>query len=151
MIKSQSGFTLVEILMAILLIGIMSAVALPQFIDFRKDANQVTTQQKLNELKMALIGDSRAVAGGRYIQAGYIAHVGSVPTSLTSLITQGAQPTYDPFTKKGWRGPYITTSDPNWNSDSWGTALQYTAATRTIRSCGADRICGNTDDLTVQF
>ena len=40
--KNQSGFTLVELIIVIVILGVLSAVALPRFIDFSSDAEEST-------------------------------------------------------------------------------------------------------------
>lgn len=151
-LKSESGFTVVEILMVILLVGIISTVAIPQFIDFSDEASGTVTQERLVALKTAIIGDARAISSqGQYLQPGFVNHLGTLPASLNDLRVQGTYPSYDAFRKTGWRGPYISTTVPDWNLDGWKVPLQYSATTRTIRSCGPDKTCGSSDDITIQF
>ncbi len=143
--KQPSGFTLIEILMVVLLVSIVSAVAIPQFIDFRKDAKIAVSQEKLNSIRLSITGDARTQ------RTGYISHMGALPANLTDLTTKGTKIDFDPISKTGWNGPYIDSSVTDWNLDAWGTALQYSSTNRNIKSCGPNKTCGDSDDLTVTF
>ena len=137
--------------MVVSLLTIISVVAIPNFINFHDDAKTKVTQEKLNSIKQAITGDARMISGGKILAIGYINHMGRLPSTLTELVTKGSQATYDPFTKKGWRGPYLNNSEADWNLDAWGTAISYNSGTRTITSCGIDLTCGNADDIQVNF
>lgn len=144
--KTQpSGFTLIEILMVVLLVSIVSAFAIPQFIDFRKDAKIAVTQDRLNSFRLAITGDARTQ------RTGYISHMGAIPSNLTDLTTKGTKVDYDPISKTGWNGPYVDSTVTDWNLDAWGTALVYSSSGRSIKSCGPNKTCGDSDDLTVTF
>ncbi|MCB0420776.1 MAG: prepilin-type N-terminal cleavage/methylation domain-containing protein [Bdellovibrionales bacterium] len=148
---TDKGFTLVEVLMVLILVGILSAVAIPQFINFNDDARITVTTERLNQIKMAIIGDSRHVAQGRYTNPGFENHMGALPTALTDLTTQGAQATYDPFTKRGWRGPYLSTTSADWNLDAWGNAIVYNSGARSLTSYGPNGASGGGDDIVITF
>jgi prepilin-type N-terminal cleavage/methylation domain-containing protein len=154
----KSGFTLIEVMMTIVVISILATIGITQFTNFSKDARIAVTNEKLMALKMAINGDPKLISAGQYSKPGYEANCSAPPTVLTDLITKPGAGTcasdYDPFTKLGWRGPYVSSDDANWNKDAWGVAFEYFVAgppARTIRSCGPDQTCGNIDDQSVTF
>jgi prepilin-type N-terminal cleavage/methylation domain-containing protein len=150
-VLQAAGFTLIEILMVLILLAILTRIGITQFTDYSKDAKTAVTQDSLAALKRAIIGDSRVYGDGQLIKPGYIANTGNVPTSLLNLVTQGSATTYDPLTKRGWRGPYVDNTAASWNKDAWGTDFNYNSTVRTIKSCGPDLTCGNSDDISVSF
>ncbi len=53
-LKSQ-GFTLIELIMVVGLLVILAAIAIPNFIDFRKEAKNSSTQAALGVLRSAVV------------------------------------------------------------------------------------------------
>ncbi len=49
----QSGFTLIELVMVIVLIGVLAAIAIPKFVDLSSDANRAATEGVAGALSSA--------------------------------------------------------------------------------------------------
>ncbi|MEA2125912.1 MAG: type pilus assembly protein PilA [Solirubrobacteraceae bacterium] len=51
---SQNGFTLTELMMTVVILGVLAAIALPSFANHRKDASDATTKALVHAGTMAL-------------------------------------------------------------------------------------------------
>jgi general secretion pathway protein G len=125
--EKRDGFTLVEIMVVVIILGILAATIIPQFIGTTHDARVATAKAHLAELENAL-------------QRYYI-NMDSYPTTEEGLKVLVDKPAND---DGKWRGPYITMLRP----DPWGTPYQYRCpgvhrpANFDLWSRGADKVDG---------
>lgn len=133
----QRGFTLIELVIIIVTLGILAAVAIPKFADLAESSRITATKKELLALKGAITGNADAVAGGKYVDRGFEGDVGFVPSRLEDLTAKpDSVSAYNKLTGLGWNGPYIDSTDGNYLKDSWGVAYVYEPANRRIISVG---------------
>ncbi|MEK7774610.1 MAG: prepilin-type N-terminal cleavage/methylation domain-containing protein [Candidatus Zixiibacteriota bacterium] len=142
LMNRQSGFTLIELVMVIVVLGILAAVAIPQFGDMTDSSKIAATKKELQEIKRAIVGNADIFSGGQLVDRGFEGDVGFTPSLLSDL---GRKPdsvsVWNKLTRLGWNGPYIDTSGGNYLTDSWGTGYVYVPAQRKLMSIhGSDTI-----------
>jgi len=133
----QNGFTLIELVMVIVVLGVLAAVAIPRLGDVSENSRITATKKELLALKVAISGNPDAVAGGKYVDRGFEGDVGFAPSLLQDLVTKpDSVPSYDKLTGLGWNGPYIDSTEGNYLKDSWGVEYAYQPSSRRIISVG---------------
>nr|MBN2277690.1 prepilin-type N-terminal cleavage/methylation domain-containing protein [candidate division Zixibacteria bacterium] len=133
----QHGFTLIELVIIIVVLGIIAAVAIPKFGSMTQNSKISATKDEMLRIKTAIIGDARVISGGQYIDRGFEGDVGFPPSRLVDLVIRpDSIPVYDRITRLGWNGPYLDSSLQNYATDSWGSAYVYDPNNRTVTSTG---------------
>jgi general secretion pathway protein G len=128
----RGGFTLVELLMVLVILGILAGLVLPKFTGRTEQARQTAAQTQIATFGTAL--DAFEVDTGTYPRG---------QDGLNQLIAQ-------PGDVSGWRGPYLKSDIPN---DPWGHPYIYEYPGRLnptgydLRSIGPDGQPGTADDV----
>jgi len=103
-IKNQGGFTLIEIMVVIIILGLLSALVAPKFFGKIDQAKMRTTKTQIDLLGTAL--DDYRLDNGRY------------PTTEEGLKALREEPEG----LKNWAGPYLPKPVPQ---DAWDRDFQY--------------------------
>jgi type II secretory pathway pseudopilin PulG len=148
-IKKNSGFTLVELALIIVIIGIVASMAMrslnPAIDQSRVDA----TLKEMEMLSQAIIGDKDLITEGIRSDFGYVGDIGAPPPSLDALVA-------NPGGYAAWNGPYILNdfveNPDDFKKDAWGNPYVFSGGVL-ITSAGngtpiTKRIAANLDDLT---
>lgn len=88
--KQQKGFTLIELIIVIVILGILAVTAAPRFFDFSKDARAST----IGGLKAAIQGASQTIYAKAAID-GKLAGTTATPISVEGVNTVNGYPTAD--------------------------------------------------------
>jgi len=130
--KKSSGFTLVELLVVLAILGMLAALVGPQVLNQLGGAKSKSAAIQIRDFEQAL--------------ELYKLDVGRFPSSnegLNALVRQ-------PSSAKGWNGPYLKKDEVP--MDPWGNPYQYrvSGSTIDISSYGADgRQGGSGEDADV--
>ena len=102
--KQSAGFTLLEIMVVVIIIGVLAATIIPQFMGTTHDAKVSAAKADVAQLENAL--------------ERFNLHMDRYPTMDEGLKVLVEAPTGE---DKKWRGPYIKLLRP----DPWGNPYQY--------------------------
>ncbi|MDP3331261.1 MAG: prepilin-type N-terminal cleavage/methylation domain-containing protein, partial [Methylococcaceae bacterium] len=130
--KRQQGFTLLELLVVIGLLGLVAMSISSLMVEDQGIKRQEVTEKRWDEIRKAIIGDTSRTLNGEPMLSGYVADMGRLPANLNELLELGDQPVWISVPlgsvttnttgelSGGWRGPYLYTGGSQFFRDGWG-------------------------------
>ena len=101
----KAGFTLIEIMIVVTILGILTGLAVQQYTRYQRQATETRTEAELQALSLDI--------------SQYRNHTGQYPTGLQDLAKRPS----DPAISQKWRGPYVEGDEVR--QDPWGEDYQY--------------------------
>jgi len=130
---NELGFSLLEMTVAIIVIGILMAVAMQSMTSVVDDARLTKTEREMELLAASIVGNPDVAQDGGRADFGYVGDIGAFPANLDALYS-------NPGGYSTWDGPYLpsgfTQDSTGLKTDEWGTAYSYSGGV-TITSTGS--------------
>lgn len=142
----RQGFTLIELVIIIVILGVLATVAIPKFSSMSESSKVTATKQEMRAIKRAIVGNPQVVAGGQLVDRGFEGDVGFAPNQIGDIVVKpGSLSVYNQLTRLGWNGPYMDAADNSYLSDAWEQTYVYDLPGRRLISTGG------TDSIIVTF
>jgi prepilin-type N-terminal cleavage/methylation domain-containing protein len=138
--RSESGFSLIELVVVIVAMGIAAAVSMQSMGEVIDDMNRIETAKEMEMLSRAIVGNPKITQDGARADFGYVGDVGAFPPNLQALYT-------NPGAYSTWDGPYtaadLTQDITGFKLDAWGTAYTYSGGIAIISTGGGSNMVKN--------
>ena len=144
--RGSDGFTLIEIVIVIVVLGIIASIAIASIGDFISESRVSATRSEMLEIKKAIVGDPQVVSAGKHTSRGFLGDCGFIPERLQDLIARpDSVPTFNKIEGFGWNGPYVDSSGGEYLTDAWGAPYAYDPSGRSMVSNGGS------ETITITF